>query len=199
MRAAPARRRTVAIALAAGAAAAGALGGGGCVPFVLPPMTGAVGATRSDSYSKAGVHADFGLAPLQLWKQHHLRRWDAQLGLSYEHIDHSVWGAALAGGPIFYPWGTGSEALGRVSPQLVARLDTQGARLGVRTSIEIGSFLDGATSGSDGAAAGYGEGALGLYVEADYHSSDEVRDTWFVTAGLTVRVPFMYGIACCLR
>ena len=171
------------------------------MPYVIPPMTAAVGATRATSYAKTGVHVDVGLAPLQLWEKHLYRRWDAQLAGSFEQIDHAVWGAALAGGPIFHPWGIGSSSgnLTRVMPQLVARLDTEGQSLGVRVVLERAGFVNGDTSGKDNAGGGYGEGALGFYVETSYQSSDEVRDDWHITAGLSLRVPLLAGIACCLK
>lgn len=50
-----------------------------------------------------------------------------------------------------------------------------------------------------GEAGGYGEGALGLYVETAYKTSDEVRDAWSFPAGISLRVPFLAGIACCMK
>lgn len=177
----------------------GAVLGAGCLPYVVPPMTAAVGATRTAEYSKPGVHVDFGLAPLQLVKSQIYRQWDVQLVGSFENVDHNVWGAGLIGGPLFYPWGTWREgAFGRLSPQLVARLDTEGQSLGMRTVLELSTWTEGQTAKGEASGA-YGEAAIGLYVETAYKLSDEVRDDWTITAGLSLRVPFMAGIACCMK
>ncbi len=184
---------------AAAAALGAAVLGAGCLPYVVPPMTASVGATRSAEYSKAGVHVDVGISPMQLMRAQLYRRWDAQLAGSFENVDHNVWGAALIGGPTFYPWGTWREgAFGRLSPQLVARLDTEGQSLGVRTVLELSTWTEGQTAKGE-ASGSYGEAAIGLYVEAAYKTSDEVRDDWAFTAGLSLRAPFMAGIACCMK
>ncbi len=172
----------------------------GCMPYALPPVTGDVGPARSSSRgSRTGVHAEVGFAPLQLTRGQIDRPWDATLSGSFDRIDRDEWGVAAAAGPVLHPWGRfADEVANRLLIQAVGRWTTEGIGAGVRATVEYAKFVDGASSDSNGGAYGFGEAAIGLYAETARWSFDGTAG-WTVTAGVTLRVPAMVGIACCFH
>jgi hypothetical protein len=171
----------------------------GCMPYVIPPVTGNLGATySSERASRTSLHVDAGLSPVQLVRGQTHRRWDATVSGSLDRESSNVWGAAVAAGPIFHPWGKlDEERTARVLPQLVGRWTTEGRAVGVRFGVERAAFVvpDESKDGSH-----WGELGFGLYAEVDYMRPDDMRgDTrWMFTVGLSVRLPVMAGVACCI-
>ena len=104
---------------------------------------------------------------------------------------------------MFHPWGHQSDgnATRRLSTQLVARWTTEGYTAGARATIEAAAFFDGEFSKSSGSSTnvgvGYGEAGIGLYAEALYLPAG--GDDWSVSAGLSVRIPAIVGLACCIH
>ena len=172
----------------------------GCVPYVVPPVTGTVGATRStERASRTGVHVDVGFSPVQLVESQLHRTWDATISGSFDRDNDNEWGAALAAGPILHPWGKrDSERTSRVLPQLVGRWTTEGRAVALRVAVERAAFATGDDKSEEGGFA-WGEIGFGLYVEAARVWPDEMDDHYVVTAGLTVRLPFLAGVACCVK
>lgn len=169
----------------------------GCVPFAVPPVTGNLGAQwTTEVGNRAGLHVDVGFSPLQLTESQFDRGWDATLAGSYDRMGtEQGWGVAAFGGPIMTPRALQGGAKVRVLPQVVARWTTDGASAGLRLAIERVSFESGSRTGTGQGAGVHGEAAIGLYLESGYRSDEE----WSVVAGLTLRIPAMVGLACCLR
>jgi len=169
----------------------------GCMPYAIPPATGSVGVTHaSERGTRAGVHADLGLSPLQLSPSQIHRRWDVVVSGSFDRVSDNTWGAAIAAGPLLHPWGKLDDArTARVAPQLVGRWTTKGTAAALRIGVERAGFVTGSDASST--SGGWGEIAAGLYVEAAYMRPDGKDDGWSVTAGVTLRLPAMIGVACC--
>jgi hypothetical protein len=170
----------------------------GCLPYVIPPLAADVGATHStENGTHMGVHVDAGLSPMQLMPSQFGRRWDATLSGSFDRIGtRDSWGGALAAGPIFFPMPVENpNAVVRLLPQVVGRLTNRDSSVGARVVLEWASFVNGTSSDNNGGFYAYGEGAIGGYVETAYRNDDE----FVITAGVTVRIPAMAGIACCFH
>jgi hypothetical protein len=165
----------------------------GCMPYALPPVNGNVGATRTtENGARTGLHAELGVAPMQLVDGQLRRRWDATLSGSYDRMGtHDAWGVAVVGGPIVYPFGVDRHTADRLLPQLVGRWTTETMSAGVRLTAERALFA----RGSGDSSVAFGEGAIGFYVEADYQRDGE----YFVHAGLAMRIPAIAGVACCIH
>jgi hypothetical protein len=170
----------------------------GCMPYVIPPVTGTVGATHSTARgTRTGVHVDAGLSPVQLVRGQMHRRWDATVSASFDHEAHSTWGAAIAAGPVLHPWGTPrDERSARLMPQLVGRLTTENRAIALRLAAERTWFASGDDRSEEGGLA-WGEVAIGFYAEAAYVKPDGARDDahWMFSAGVAFRLPAMVGVA----
>jgi hypothetical protein len=170
------------------------------MPYVIPPVTGNVGATYSTARaSRTALHVDAGLSPVQLVRGQTHRKWDATVSASLDRETSNEWGAAIAAGPILHPWGKlDDERTARVLPQLVGRWTTEGRAVGVRVGVERAAFV--APDDDAKGATGWGEVGFGLYAEASYVRPDDMRDDprWAFTVGLSVRLPVMAGVACCI-
>ena len=171
------------------------------MPYVIPPVTGNVGATYStERAARTSLHVDAGLSPVQLVRGQTHRRWDATLSGSLDRESSNVWGAAISAGPIFHPWGKlDDERTARLVPQLVGRWTQEARAIGVRIGVERAAFVapDDEDKNKDGV---WGELGFGLYAEANYLRPDAMRDDprWTFTVGLSVRLPVMAGVACCI-
>lgn len=172
----------------------------GCMPYVIPPVTANAGATFStERASRTALHVDAGLSPIQLVRGQTHRRWDATVSGSLDRESSNVWGAAIAAGPILHPWGKlDEERSARVLPQLVGRWTTDGRAVGVRVGVERAAFIAPDESMKHG--TGWGELGFGLYAEASYVRPDDMEDDprWAVTLGVSIRLPVMAGVACCI-
>jgi hypothetical protein len=179
-----------------------AVASAGCVPYVLPPVTGAIGVTHDDAQgARSGFHVDAGLSPWQLIAGQLDRRWDVTAAGSYDHLAGSRWGGALAAGPVLHPWGLDPDGghVDRVLPELVGRWTTVGRAAAVRVILERAAFVDAWSQRAPHAsAAAYGEDAIGVYLEAGYLWADQARDGFTVGVGLAFRLSATAGIACCL-
>lgn len=184
-----------------GVSFATAMSAASCVPYAIPPLTVAVGPAHAREEARTGLRAEAGLAPMQLVQGQLHRRWDARVMGTYEHQRRSIWGVALAAGPILHPWGPshGNDGSRRLLPMMVARWTDEGSALGVRAGFEWAKFVHGTFSGRDATGSGHGETAIGFYLDAEYQTSDRVGDGWSLGAGLSLRVPAMVGLACCVR
>jgi hypothetical protein len=174
------------------------VGASACVPYAVPPTNVAVGASRSTGVdARTSVHADFGYAPFQLSKDELERLWDATVSVSLDHTpSRDAWGAALAAGPVFHPWGPDVDMADRLLPQLVGRWTADNHAAAVRIIVERSRFADGKTG--DGMGVMYGELAYGAFLEAGRQWSTTGREAWAITLGLTLRGPAAAGVACCL-
>lgn len=168
----------------------------GCVPYALPPVRGQVGVIGTTAAgSRDGLHAEVGVAPLQLVSSQLDRQWDVTVSGSFDHTDRVAWGAAVAAGPVVYQWAPPSgEALRRVLVEAVGRWTTEGFGGGARATYEWSRFID----GDSASGRAYGEAAIGLYVETGEWSL--AGDTaWVLSAGISLRSPVLAGLACCLK
>lgn len=168
----------------------------GCMPYALPPVTADLGPSRSSERgSRTGLHANVGFSPLHFSRATR-RPFDATIGASYDHEGgKNLWGASASAGPVFQPWP--GPSLDRLLPQIVGRWSTDGTALGVRVALERATFTSGRSSDHNGGAYRYGEAAFGFYLEADVRFRDERE--WMVTGGIAVRIPAIFGVACCLH
>jgi hypothetical protein len=170
----------------------------GCVPYAIPPATVDVGGLRStEQGTRTGIHVDAGFSPMQLMPTQFNRRWDAMLAGSFDRFgSHNTWGGAVAAGPIFFPFPVNNpDARVRLLPQVIGRLSTDASSIGARVAIEYVTFTSGSASDSNGGGVSYGEAAIGGYIESGYRSDDEL----VITAGLTLRIPVIAGVSCCLH
>ncbi len=202
------------------------LGGSGCLPFVVPPAKLSVGAgpavgsiprtsgtlePRSVTTLRAGLH------PLQLVEGASRRAFD--LGLGYggdfvfgrapEHYDER----AVAHGPYlegaYYPvrlpvgststfrWGA------RVNADLLflEPLDLLGYGAMAATEIELSGDANGPFAEADEqdgilAGAAIGQWSIGAFLGGAVRAFPEAR-YGALTAGISVRIPFAFGVACC--
>ena len=175
------------------------LGVTGCMPYVIPPVTGTVGATRSsERASRTGVHVDAGFSPVQLVESQIHRTWDATISGSFDRETQNEWGAAIAAGPVLHPWGKIDELrTARLLPQLVGRWTTEHRAVALRVAVERAGFVNGEGESKPRGLA-WGEIGFGLYVEVARAWPEEMDDYWFASAGLTFRLPVMAGVACCV-
>jgi len=174
----------------------------GCVPYAVPPVTANVGGKVTDVRgSRMGLHVEVGADPLQLIAGQFHRSWDASLSATYDRMGTTdAWGAAAAVGPVLFPWDVNPDdyAANRLVPQLVGRWTTQERAAGLRVTLEHSVFTDTRGKNTHGDAGTFGEAGVGLYVESDVRK-DELGSGWAVLFGVTLRVPFTIGIACCLH
>jgi hypothetical protein len=173
-----------------------------CVPYAVPPVTVDVGAARASANgARTGVHVDAGVTPMQLMPSQLRRPWDATLAASFDRASHNAWGASLAAGPAFYPWPDPEEGVAyRLLAEAVGRWTTDGEAAGLRVTLERVAFVR-PDDHAHGDGQGYGEGALGAFAELDRTWSAEPGGArgWTLIGGLSVRVPFLAGVACCFH
>jgi len=174
----------------------------GCMPYVLPPATGAMGAQRTlEAGERARVHAELGVSPFQLSPRLLNRAFDATVSATFDRATHNAWGAAVAAGPVLHPWPAWSkrDVTTRLAPQLVGRWNTDGRAAALRISVERAAFYAEGNQAVDASGAIYGEGAIGLYVEAGMQWPEMDERGWSLGVGVTLRMPAAAGIACCVK
>lgn len=174
----------------------------GCMPYVVPPATGAVGAHRTlASGDRTGVHAELGLSPFQLTPGYLARSFDATVSATFDHAERTAWGAAVAAGPLLHPWGASPsrDVTNRLAPQLVGRYTTEGVGAAVRVTLERATFVNNPTESIDSIGHSYGEGAIGLYVEAGMDWPEMRERVWSLGLGLSFRIPASVGVVCCIK
>jgi hypothetical protein len=166
----------------------------GCVPYVLPPVRGQVGVIATGAAgSRAGVHADVGVAPLQLVRDQLDRRWDVTVAGSFDHTDRTAWGASIAAGPVVQQ-SQSEDVVRRVLIEAVGRWTTDGLGGGARATFEWSKFVDGDSTDQ----YGFGEAAFGVYVETGAASVPD-GTAWMISVGISLRTPVLAGLACCLK
>jgi hypothetical protein len=162
-----------------------------------------VAAVSPGVHSRPALQVEAGIAPLQFARSQLHRKWDATLWGTYEYDKRDTWGAAFGIGPIINRGSENSKYARRITPQVIGRITTEGRAVGARVTLEAASFFDGefANSGDKGffMGAGYGEWGLGLYLETLYQERNMRANGLSATAGLSVRLPALIGIACCMH
>jgi hypothetical protein len=190
----------------------------GCLPFAVPParVESGIGTRLFDREEPGGTSAATptgvlraGFHPTQLFDSAENRRWDVGLGYRLEWRLHEQ--TPPLQGPYaelgFYPlrlavgrgtrfrWGsyTSADAVLRDGAGF-----GPGATLG--TLIELSGTTSGTFSNADDqggvAGAAFGQWAFGMFANTSLRAIDD-RVSQSMTAGMSLRVPFAAGVACC--
>ena len=192
--------------------------GSACLPFAVPParVESGIGArlldreaaSTSPSSTQAGAFRA-GFHPTQLLSSPSDRTWDVGLGYRAEWRLHEQ--SPPLHGPYaelgFYPLRTGLGRTTRLRWGSYASADAvfeetttpgPGATLG--TLLELTGSTSGTFSSSDKdsavAGAAFGQWAFGLFASTSLREVDR-RFSQSVITGMSLRVPFAVGVACC--
>jgi len=182
-----------------------------CVPFALPPAEVQVGYGARRNTSPAGALVDgpvqlrAAIDPFAVMKDRGDRLVDVSAGAFFDlAAQDPTRGGFVDLGLIPWTHPIGESGLMRFEPRLQGRLiydpDTHafGEGIAAQLSLDLVNFTDGnfETSGGGGGAFGYlfGEGGVGLYVEAAYGIIHEQRLA-SISGGFEIKIPAMFGFA----
>lgn len=160
------------------------------------------------SRGRTGLHGELGHSLFQLAPGRLHRAWDVSLSGTLDYLPYasrSVFGVALAAGPIARAWrnesrgAADSDDTTRLATQLVGRWTGDERVVAARVVLEYATFTNGSGSNDTGLHVAFGEASAGGYFEVGRSWRDDDSDHWVVSAGLMLRLPATLGLACCWR